>query len=91
MDLSGLRSLGGEVMAVGEDLGRNVSGVRSRLGPAGVTGLPAVAAAVAAAEGWAQALVGLSGSVRQAGQAVIQAAGNYQAADERAAARTGGR
>ena len=87
VDLQALRSLGEHVVVVGEDLGRNVSGVHGRLGPPNPGGLPAVSVAQAAAEGWAAALVGVAGRVRQSGVAVTQAANGYQAADERAAGR----
>jgi hypothetical protein len=90
VDLPALRSLGQQVVVVGEDLGRNVSAVHGRLGPSNPSGLPAIAAADAAAQGWAAALVGLAGRVRQTGEAVGAAANSYQGADERAARRQAG-
>ncbi|ROT34019.1 hypothetical protein [Micromonospora sp. HM5-17] len=84
----GLRSLGGEIVGHGAELMRNVRSVEGRLAACGaVGGWAAAEAAQRAADGWQTYLRGLAGRIEAAGQALIDAANNYQGSDERAGQR----
>ncbi len=92
VDLASLRTLGGEVLALGDKVKGDTAAVSGRLVPPagpGVAGWSAFSAVSGASSGWHEYLAGLAGRLEQAGQALIDAANNYSAADERATSRHG--
>jgi hypothetical protein len=93
VDTVELRSLGLRVGRQGDLLTRAVADALPRLAPAGARGSPwALLAQVdATAGGWSEYLKGLAGRVGEAGQSLVETAGLYAAADERAADRHGPR
>ncbi|MFY1690605.1 hypothetical protein [Plantactinospora sp. WMMB782] len=88
-----LRNLGTRVGQQGDTLTRTVSEAVPQLAPAGAKGSPwaLLAQADRSATGWSDYLRGLAKRVNETGQSLVTAADLYQAADERASGRHGGR
>ena len=91
VDVPVLRGLGSAVQAEAAQLVRDVTTATGGAlgltpGPA-LTGWASAAALAGAARGWQDFLTGLAGRIGQAGQALVQAAENYRASDDRAAGR----
>jgi hypothetical protein len=92
VDVPVLREFGAAVQADGAGLARDVSAAGGALGlPPGPapTGWASAAALPGAARGWQDFLAGLAGRTTSAGRALMQAAENYRASDDRAAGRGG--
>jgi hypothetical protein len=92
VDVPVLRGLGSAVQADGAQVRRDVTAVGAALGlPPGpaLTGWASAAALAGAARGWQDFLTGLAGRTTRAGQALVRAAENYRASDDRAAGRGG--
>lgn len=88
---SEIRSIGGKIISIAYDLKTDTSSVQGNLAPptrSGTTGWSTTTAADRAAQGWQDYLKGLVGRLGQAGQSMIDAANNYQAADARSAERS---
>jgi hypothetical protein len=93
VDTVELRNLGMRVGRQGDLLTRTVADALPQLAPPGAKGSSwaLLAQADATAAGWSAYLKGLAGRVGEAGQSLVETAGLYAAADERAADRHGPR